>query len=139
MDPPPRELSHEQPHPLDDELYQPMSGDENMEETEDMDARSVGLIPMQLDRCQQKLVERYDREILVAVRSLGESRKAHKRERKVALNRIMSEVYSPPRVAAAAKLLSSLKILLGASLVPAVNQQDGTPWGFDIKVNREKA
>ena len=66
MDPPLQESIHEQPHPLGDELYEQMSEDENMEGTKDMDIKSVGLILKELDRCQRELVEKCEREILVA-------------------------------------------------------------------------
>ena len=113
-----------------------MPDDENMEEdTEDMDTRSIGLILKELDRGQSELVAKCEREIFTAIRNLGGSRKTYKRERKVALNRIVSEVYSPPRVAAAAKLLPSLRMLPGASLDLTVRQEDGTPLDFDIKSN----
>ena len=80
-----------------------------------------------------------EREVLLAITSLGGSRDTCKRERKVAFNAILSEVYIPPRIAAAAKLLPSLKILPGASLDLTANQEAGTSCGFDIKANRDKA
>ena len=73
--------------------------------TDDMDVKSAGMILKALDHEQAGVVRRCGREILWAVRGLGGSRGAYKRERKVATNRIVSEVYSPPRVASAAKLL----------------------------------
>ena len=70
---------------------------------------------------------------------VGGSRAAYKRERTKALNNIVSEVYSLPRVAAAAELLPSLRIIPGASLDITVNQENGEPWDFDILENRLKA
>ena len=92
-----------------------------------------------LDHEQAGVVRRCEREIPLAVRSLGGSRGAYKRERKVALNRIVSEIYSPPRVASAAKLLPSLKIIPGASLDITADQENGKPWDFDLVENRLKA
>jgi len=60
--------------------------------TDDMDVRSAGMILKALDHEQAGVVRRFEREIPWAVRSLGGSRGAYKRERKVALNRIVSEV-----------------------------------------------
>ena len=138
MDPPPQDLIHEQAHHLEGELHEQISEEENMDETVDMDTKSMGFILKEFDRGQRELVERCESEILVAIRGLGGSRKAHKRERNVALNRIVSKVYSPPRVAAAAKLLPSHGILPGASLDLTVIQGDATPWDIDIKANRGK-
>ena len=39
-----------------------------------------------------------------------------KRERKAAIRAVVSEIYSPPRVTAAAKLLPELKIIPGFAL-----------------------
>ena len=141
MSPLPQEFLKEPEHdePLDDDLYRPMSDDEFMEETEDMDTRSVGLVLKELGRGQKEIVEKCEREILLAIESLGGSRKAYKRERKATFKRIVSEVYSPPRVAAAAKLLPSIRIIPGASLDITVNQENGEPWDFDLKENLEKA
>ena len=79
--------------------------------TDDMDVRSTGMVLKALDHEQAGVVRRCEREILLAVRGLGGSRGAYKRERKIALNKIVSEIYSPPRVASAAKLLPSLKTI----------------------------
>jgi len=65
--------------------------------TDDMDTKSVGLVLQALDRGQGSIVEQCEREILLAMRGLGGSRGAYKRERKVARNRIVSGVYSPPQ------------------------------------------
>ena len=81
MDPSPQDFLHEERHYLEGELHEQMSDDENMEKTEDMDTKSVGLTLRELDRGQRELVERCEREILVAIRSLGGYRKAHTRER----------------------------------------------------------
>ena len=106
----PQEFLREPEHDelLDDDIYRPMSDDEFMEGTEDMDTRSVGRVLKEFDRGQTEVVEKCEREILMAIRSLGGSREPYKRERKTTLKRIVSEVYSPPRVAAAAELLPSL-------------------------------
>ena len=107
--------------------------------TEDMDSKSVSHVLHALDREQADIIRQCEREILIAIRDFGGSRAAYKRERTKALNRIVSEVYSLPRVAAAAKLLPSLRIIPGASLDITVNQENGEPWDFDILENRLKA
>ena len=116
MGPPPQDFrKDDEVHP-EDELYQPMSDDEPMDDADDSDMRSVGVVFKELDRGECEHATRCEKEILLAVRDLGGSRQAYKRERKDALRRIVSEIYSPPRVASAAKLLPSLKIIPGASM-----------------------
>ena len=69
------------------DMYVPTENedDDDMEGfTEDMDTRSVGLVLQALDRGQSSIVEQCEREILLAIRSLGGSRKGYKRERKAA-------------------------------------------------------
>ena len=56
--------------------------------TGEMDTKGVGLVLQALDRGQGTVVEQCEREILLAIRGLGGSRGAYKRERKVALNRM---------------------------------------------------
>ena len=95
--------------------------------TEYMGTKSVSHVLHALDREQADIIRQCEREILLSIRDLGGSRGAYKRERKKALNRIVSEVYSPPRVAAAAELLPSLRIIPGASLDITVDQETGEP------------
>ena len=135
----PRDPGKQNEDPQDDDLYQMMSGDELMDDEDGMDMRRVGVVLKELDRGECEHVKGCEKGILLAIRNLGGSRKAYKRERKCALQRIVSEVYSPPGVAAAAKLLPSLGIIPGASLDITMNQEDGTPCDFDVKANREKA
>ena len=83
---------------------------ENME-TDDMDTTRLGVVLQALDRGQSVVVDQCERETLLPIRDLGGSRAAYKRERKNAPNRIVSEVYSPLRVASAAELPPSLEII----------------------------
>ena len=55
------------------------------------------------------------------------------------MNRIVSEVYSPPRVAAAAKLLPSLKLVPGFSWDVTTVDERGIPWDFDDPERRKEA
>ena len=51
----------------------------------------------------------------------------------------MSEIYSPPRVIAAAKLLPELKIIPGFALDLIVPDSDGRLWDCDDSVMRDRA
>ena len=52
-------------------------------------------------------------EILVIVKSLGGSQGRYRRERRKAIKAVVSEIYSPPRVTAATKLLPELRLIPG--------------------------
>ena len=52
---------------------------------------------------------------------------------------MVSEIYSPPRVTAAAKLLPELKIIPGFALGATVADTDGRLWDFDDVVMRDRA
>ena len=77
--------------------------------------------------------------ILSLVASIGGNRKAYKKERSAAMKRIVSEIYSPPRVTAAAKLLPSLKIIPGFALDITTVDEEGRPWDFSKLEMRQAA
>lgn len=105
--------------------------------TDDMDTKSVGLVLTALGRELADLVPRCERGILLVIRGLGGSRGACTRERKVAPNRVVSEVYSLPRVASAAELLPPLATTPGASLDITVDQENGEQWDSDVLGDRQ--
>ena len=92
-----------------------------------------------LQREEKKELEDVNREILAVIRSLGGDRGRYKRERTKALKAIVSEIYSPPRVTAASKLLPELKLIPGFALDLTTADTDGALWDFDSKVMRERA
>ena len=92
-----------------------------------------------LQRDERAQVEEANREILAVVRSLGGDRGKYKRERARALRAVVSEVYSPPRVTAASKLLPELKLIPGFALDLTTADDDGSSWDFDSKVMRDRA
>ena len=61
-------------------------------------------------------VSEHNSEFLSAIRALGGDTGKYKRERKTAVRAVVSEIYSPPRVTAAAKLLPELKAVPGLAL-----------------------
>ena len=68
-----------------------------------------------------------DREILSLLRQLGGNGKNYVRDRNSSVRRLVSEIYSPPRVTAATKLLPELKCVPGFALDLIVNKEDGKP------------
>ncbi len=79
--------------------------------TDDRDTNSVRLVLQALDGEHADIISQCEREILLSIRGLWGSRAAYKHGRKNALNRIVSEGDSLPRVAVAAKLLPSLRVI----------------------------
>ena len=78
-------------------------------------------------------------EILSLVEKLGGSTKRYRRDRTRQLRAIVSEIYSPPRVAAAAKMLPNLEMIPGCSLDLTTVDSDGIPWDFDLPERRAAA
>ena len=87
---------------------------------------------------REQICEAHD-EILSIVKALGGSQSKYKRDRKRDVRAIVSEVYSPPRVTAATKLLPELKVIPGFALDLTTVDSDGRPWDFDEKVMRDRA
>ncbi len=79
-------------------------------------------------------------ECLMLVEQLGVDTRSYRRERKKAMRRLVSEVYSPPRVT---KLLSKMKdhpLAPGFALdITCQDPDDGKPWDFDDPEKRAKA
>ena len=78
-------------------------------------------------------------EILSLVNSLGGSSSKYRRERGKAFRAIVSEIYSPPRVSAVAKLCPSFGILPGFALDLTTHDSDGRHWDFDEEDMRARA
>ena len=91
-------------------------------------------------RDEKREVVEANHEIMAIVKSLGGSQGRYRRERSRALKAIVSEIYSPPRVTAAAtKLLPELRLMPGFALDLTTADVDGRLWDFDEKVMRERA
>ena len=80
-----------------------------------------------------------NREILSIVGSLGGSTSKYRRERGRAFRAIVSEIYSPPRVSAIAKLCPSFGVLPGFALDLTTQDSDGRHWDFDDEEMRQRA
>ena len=79
-------------------------------------------------------------DIMAVIKSLGGHGGKYRRERMKGLKAIVSEVYSPPRVTAAAtKLLPELRLIPGFALDLTTADSDGRQWDFDDVTMRERA
>ena len=81
-----------------------------------------------------------DDDCLMMLMHLGVQRNSYQREHKKAMRRLVSEIYSPPRVT---KMLSGMKghpLAPGFALdITCTDPDDGQPWDFDMKEKRDKA
>ena len=92
-----------------------------------------------LQRDEKVEVREANDEILSIIKTLGGDQNKYRRERQRAVRAIVSEVYSPPRVTAATKLLPELQLMPGFALDLTTVDSDSRPWDFDEKVMRERA
>ena len=86
---------------------------------------------------RREIVE-HENEIFQVMRHLGGDGPKYKRERQRAVRAVVSEIYSPPRVTAAIKLLPELRVIPGFALDLTTVDADGRAWNFDEKEMRDK-
>ena len=80
-----------------------------------------------------------DNEIMALIGQLGGSSSQYMRARRGAVKHLVSEIYSPPRVTAAAKLLPELRCVPGFALDLTTKDEFGQPWNFDDERQRRRA
>ena len=81
-----------------------------------------------------------DDEYVMLLHDLGVDVRAQRREHRSASRRIVSEIYSPPRVTRLISSLPSVKLLPGFALdLTCIDPDDNQPWDFDKQEKREKA
>ncbi len=71
---------------------------------------------------------------------MGSAGKKYKREARTAGRKLVSEIYSPPRVTKLIEQVRSKHILPGFAFdITVVDPDDGLPWDFDLESKRSKA
>ena len=80
-----------------------------------------------------------NRKIMSVIRALGGDLQRYRMERSRAVRAIVPEIYSPPRLTAATKLLPELRPIPGFALDLSTTDVDGALWDFDSKVMRDRA
>ena len=78
----------------------------------------------------QAVVTVHNTEILRLVGELGGSTRQYAKERKKQMKAMVAEIYSPPRVTNAAKLLPGMNIIPGFALDLTTVDEHGQPWDF---------
>ena len=81
-----------------------------------------------------------DEETLMLINAIGIDAKSYRRERNRAFRRIVSEIYSPPRVTRVLSSMPGHGCSPGFALdITCTDPDDGMPWDFDKAEKREKA
>ena len=143
--PPVFERSGDEAEDADDADNLPAAPDEHMGDEQHQqhgDDEMIGNLEEILDLCDEQdgnEVKKLEREIMTVVRDLGGSRRAYSRERGAQMKAVVSEIYSPPRVTACAKLLPSLNVIAGFAMDLTTADHQGVPWDFDILERRVAA
>ena len=129
----PHEVQEQEPPR--DEGASKRSADEG-EEQFDTDFRELAKM---WTKDMKEQLKKTNEEILSLIDSLGGNKHQYRKERARGLKHIVSEIYSPPRVTAAAKLLPELKCIPGFALDLTTVDDQGRAWDFDDKDTRERA
>ena len=87
---------------------------------------------------RDKVRSRVGRKCL-AVHALGGDGHAYRQERASAARAVVAEVYSAPRVSAAAGRLPKYGMMTGLALDITIDDDTGQPYDFSIKAQRDKA
>ncbi|MBV61870.1 MAG: hypothetical protein CMH65_11270 [Nevskiales bacterium] len=84
-------------------------------------------------------IDRHDGAILALVKSLGGDTRRYRCDRRRALKKVVSEIFSPPRVTAAAKLLPGMRVSPGLAMDLTTTDEQGVPWDFTKAERRAEA
>ena len=112
-----------------DEVDQPQSFDE----------LSMRVLMKMMNQEEAEEVKQLEQEILSIVKNPGGNSAKYRRERSRAVRAVVSEIDSPLRVSAVAKLRLSYGILPGFALDLTTNDSDGRLWDFDQEEMRDRA
>ena len=104
---------------------------------EDGDIFGIEEISQEWETADREEALRLQHEIAQMINTIGGDVKQYSKEAKAA--RIVSEIYSAPRVTRVAKMIPSLGVLPGFALDLSVNDKDGKAWDFDHQERREAA
>ena len=102
----------------------PMSEDEQMESLEPI-----------MNVVTEDVVDHlkvYNKEIFKLINELGGGTRAYACERRLKLKALVTELYSPPRVTAAAKLMPSSDVIAGIAFDLTTQDGNGQSWDFSL-------
>ena len=119
--------------------YQEDRDDENMEESTDVNMDFVGSMEVHdVLGCLEPSIDDTISHLLLA--QMGSSGRSYRRDTATAAKKLVSEIYSPPRVTALIRQIRSKHFLPGYAFdLTTVDPADGKPWDFSIAAKRERA
>ena len=104
---------------------------------------SIGELKKRIEDAQQhvkRIEEREAGDVVQVLALLGADPRSYRREQKQAVRRIVSEVYSPPRITEMLKGMSNQGLTPGLALdITTIDPADGEPWDFTVKSKRQRA
>ena len=116
------------------------SGDASREQaSEDVDMGFIGSLEVHdfLGNLEPSIDDSVSHLLLTQMGSCGRS---YKRESAAAAKRLVSEIYSPPRVTALIKQIRSRHFMPGYAFdLTTIDPADGKPWDFSIAAKRQRA
>ena len=125
------------------EVDQPMGDDQATPQGEDEQMEHVSLIQEMMAVAVEadviREIQRDWKEIVNVVESLGGCSRRYGREKRQQLKAIVSEIYSPPRVTAAIKLLPEFNLIPGFAFDITTMDENGRPWDFNDPIQRARA
>jgi hypothetical protein len=92
-----------------------------------------------IDNVEQEEEDGEDQVTLFLMSQIGYEQQPYQRERRTALNRVISEIYSPPRVTGYLRRHPNDHLGPGFALDLTTLDEEGNPWDFTIHKMREKA
>ena len=99
----------------------------------------MGELKRRIGMVQETLVEKEQATMVEVLALLGADPKSFRRERKQAVRRVVTEIYSPPRVTEMLNHMSNHKLTPGLAFdLTTLDPDDGTPWDLSLGEKRIK-
>ena len=104
-----------------------------------MGSATVAELKRRTSMVQEELVEKEQDSMVEVLALLGAHLKSSRRETTQAVRRLVTEIYSPPRVTEMLKHMSNHKLTPGLAIdLTTVDPDDGTPWDLSLGEARIK-
>ena len=82
----------------------------------------------------------YEDDCMTLIAAIGVETKHYRKEHRQSFRKVISEIYSPPRVTKLLSMLPTCELAPGFALdLTCIDPHDGKPWDFDIQEKRERA
>ena len=104
-----------------------------------MGSVTVAELKRKIGMVQEKLVEKEQDSMVEILAVLGADPKSCRRQKKQAVKRLVTEIYSPPRVTEMLKHTSNHNLAPGLAIdLTTVDPDDGMPWDLSLEEKQTK-